>query len=201
VAALLSLCVGTPLGAWAGYRGGFVDAIVSRAIEAALCLPVLLLVIAVLSTAGDRLDSRSDPLRVAVVIGLTGWMPTARYVRAEFMRLREADMVVAARAAGSGHLRVIGRHILPSALAPVLVTTAFGVGAAIGIEAALSFLGLGVRPPQATWGTLLSDSREHVARAWWLAVFPGTALFLAILACTLVGEGVREALDPRRARP
>jgi len=201
LAAVLSLGIGTPLGAWAGYRGGWADAVVSRAIEAALCLPVLLLVIAVLSTAGAWLETWSDPVRVALVVGLTGWMPTARYVRGEFLRLRQADMVAAARAVGSGHLRVVGRHILPSALAPVLVTAAFAVGAAIGVEAALSFLGLGVQPPTATWGTLLSDSREHVARAWWLAVFPGAAVFLAILGCNLVGEGVRDALDPRRRRP
>ncbi len=109
-------------------------------------------------------------------------------------------MVVAARAEGAGHLRVMTLHILPSALAPVLVTAAFAVGAAIATEATLSFLGLGVRPPVPTWGGLLAEAREQVDRAWWLALFPGLALFLAILSCNLVGEGIRDLLDPRAAR-
>jgi peptide/nickel transport system permease protein len=133
------------------------------------------------------------------VLGLTGWMPAARYLRAEFMRLKRSEMVLAARAAGAGHLRVMVRHILPSALAPVLVTASFAVGAAIALEAALSFLGLGVRPPVATWGGLLADAREQIDRAWWLAAFPGAALFLTVLGCNLLGEGARDLLDPRRA--
>jgi peptide/nickel transport system permease protein len=117
------------------------------------------------------------------------------------MRLKRSEMVLAARAVGAGHLRVVVRHILPSAMAPVLVTVAFAVGTAVGLEAALSFLGLGVRPPIATWGGLLADAREQVDRAWWLALFPGTALFLTILGCNLVGEGVRDLLDPRGTTP
>jgi peptide/nickel transport system permease protein len=124
----------------------------------------------------------------------------ARYVRAEFLRLRNSDMVAAIRAMGGGHARIISRHLLPSALAPVLVTAAFAVGAAIGLEAALSFLGLGVRPPVATWGGLLSEAMEQIDRAWWLALFPGAALFAAVLGCNLVGEGIRDLLDPR-SRP
>ena len=131
------------------------------------------------------------------MLGLTGWMPAARYVRAEVLKLKQSEMVLAARATGCGHLRVIVRHILPSALAPVFVTAAFAVGAAVGLEAALSFLGLGVRPPVATWGGLLADAREQVDHAWWLALFPGIALFLAILSCNLIGEGLRDLLDPR----
>jgi len=131
---------------------------------------------------------------------LTGWMPIARYLRAEYMRLGDSEMVAAARAVGGGHLRVVARHILPSALAPVLVTAAFAVGAAIVTEAALSFLGLGVHPPQATWGGLLADSREQIDRAWWLACFPGLALFLAVVGCNFAGEGLRDLLDPRARR-
>ena len=200
LATLLAVGIGLPLGAWAGYRRGLADFVVSRVIEAVLCFPTLLLVLAVLSVAANRLAGLSEVSRIALVLGLTGWMPIARYLRAEYLRLRESEMVAAARAIGSGHLRIVSRHILPSALAPVLVTAAFAVGAAIGTEAALSFLGLGIHPPQATWGVLLADSREQIERAWWLACFPGAALFAAILGCNFVGEGLRDLLDPRMRR-
>lgn len=197
LAAAFALLVGVPLGAWAGYRGGWADAVVGRCIEAMLCFPTLLLALALLAMAPPWLRGLPDVARIALVLGVTGWIPVARYVRAEFMKLRESDVVAAARAMGGGHLRIAVRHILPSAMAPVLVTAAFAVGAAIGLEAALSFLGLGVRPPTATWGGLLSDARELVDRAWWLALFPGIALFLAVLGCNLLGEGIRDLLDPR----
>jgi peptide/nickel transport system permease protein len=190
-----ALSLGVPLGILAGYRGGGTDALVSRVLEAVLCFPTLLLALALLSV--DPLRALSDVLRVSLVLGATGWIPVARYLRAEFLRLRRSPMVVAARALGAGHLRLVVRHILPSALAPVLVTGAFTVGAAIGLEAALSFLGLGVRPPVPTWGGLLADAREHVDRAWWLALFPGGAVFVAVLACNMTGEGLRDWLDPR----
>ena len=193
-----ALVIGLPLGALAGYRGGWADAGVSRLVEAMLCFPALLLVLALLAADPVGLYGMSDAMRIALVLGLTGWMPAARYLRAEFRRLKTSEMVLAARAVGVGHLRLVVRHILPSAMAPVLVTAAFTVGAAIGLEAALSFLGLGVRPPVATWGGLLADAREHVDRAWWLALFPGAALFATILGCNLIGEGLRDLLDPRR---
>jgi len=201
LSAAFALIIGVPLGALAGYRGGFADAAVSRLTEAALCFPTLLLVLAALTVASGWLAALSDAMRIALVIGLTGWMPAARYLRGEFLRLRSSDMVVAARASGGGDLRIVWRHILPSAVAPVLVTAAFAVGAAIGLEAALSFLGLGVRPPVATWGVLLADSRELVHRAWWLALYPGIALFSVILGCNLLAEGLRDWLDPRSCRP
>jgi peptide/nickel transport system permease protein len=198
LAAGFALLIGLPLGALAGYRGRWADALVSRAMEAVLCFPTLLLVLALLATAPAWLRSMSDVPRIALVLGLTGWVPVARYLRAEFVKLGRSEMVLAARSLGGSHLRVAALHILPSALAPVLVTAAFTVGAAIGLEAALSFLGLGVRPPIPTWGGLLAEAREHVDRAWWLAVFPGVALFAALLSCNLIGEGLRDLLDPRR---
>jgi len=200
LSAAFALLVGVPLGAWAGYRRGWADFVVSRAVETVLSFPTLLLVLAILAVASGWLARLSDVTRLALVLGLTGWMPIARYLRAEFLKLRESDMVSAARAVGGSDLRIAWRHILPSAMAPVLVTAAFAVGAAIGMEAALSFLGLGVRPPHATWGVLLADSREQIDRAWWLALFPGVALFGAVLACNLVGEGLRDLLDPRSGR-
>ncbi len=195
--AALALLVGVPLGAVAGYRGGLADAAISRCVEAVLCFPSLLLALAILSTAPGWVESLPDAVRIALVLGVSGWTPVARYLRGELLRLRSSEMVTAARASGAGHFRIVLRHVLPSALAPVLVTAAFAVGAAILLEAALSFLGLGVRPPTATWGGLLTEARVHVERAWWLALFPGVALFAAVLACNLVGEGVRDLLDPR----
>ncbi|MBZ5640674.1 MAG: ABC transporter permease [Acidobacteriia bacterium] len=195
--ASLALLVGVPLGALAGYRGGTFDAVVSRGIEAFLCFPSLLLALALLAASPAWLAALPDGLRVAIVLGVTGWTTVARYLRGEFLRLKGSEIVEAARASGAGHLRIAVRHVLPSALAPVLVTAAFAVGAAILLEAALSFLGLGVRPPTASWGGLLTEARVHVESAWWLALFPGIALFAAVLACNLVGEGIRDLLDPR----
>ncbi len=197
LSALLALVVGIPLGAAAGYRGGATDAVISRIIEAVLCFPSLLLALALLATAPGWLRSLPDAVRIAIVLGVTGWTPVARYLRGEFMRIRNSDLVLAARASGATDLRVAARHVLPQALAPVLATAAFTVGGAILLEASLSFLGLGVRPPTATWGGLLTEARVHIDRAWWMAVFPGTALFMAVLACNLLGEGLRDVLDPR----
>jgi len=199
LAALFALLLGIPLGALAGYRGGIADAVVSRGVETVLCFPTLLLALAILAVARS-LESLPDTLRIALVLGATGWVPVTRYLRAEFLRLRDSEMVVAARSAGAGTLRIVVRHLLPSAMAPVLVTAAFTVAAAILLEATLSFLGLGVRPPTPTWGNLLQEARFQVDRAWWLALFPGLALFLAVLGCNLVGEGLRDWLDPRSGR-
>ncbi|MCP3980280.1 MAG: ABC transporter permease [bacterium] len=198
LAALFALLVGVPLGAVAGYYGGWCDAAVGRIVEALLCIPTLVLVVALVAAGPVGLDRLSDVTRISLILGVTGWIPVARYVRADFGKLKSSDMVTAARSAGCGSWRVMGLHILPSAMAPILVTAAFTVGAAIVTEAALSFLGLGVRPPQPTWGGLLADAREHVDRAWWLALFPGVALFLAVFGCNLLGEGIRDLLDPRR---
>ncbi len=200
VSTALALLLGLPLGALAGYFGGAVDRVVSRVVEAVLCFPVLLLALTLLTASPPALRALPDTVLVALVIGLASWAPMTRYLRGEFLRLRESEMVLLARAAGAGPLRIMARHILPSALAPVLVAAAFAVGSAILLEAALSFLGLGVHPPTPSWGGILTEARFHVDRAWWLAVFPGAALFLAVLGCNLLGEGVRDLLDPRGRR-
>jgi peptide/nickel transport system permease protein len=195
--AVLALLLGLPLGGIGGYFRGWPDAVVSRLVEGVLCFPTLLLALAILASAPAWLQGLPDALRIALVLGVSGWTPAARYLRGEFLRLRETDIVVAARSMGAGHCRIVFRHLLPAAMAPVLVTTAFAIGAAILLEASLSFLGLGVRPPIATWGGLLLEARTHVEHAWWLAVFPGVAVYWAVLACNLAGEGMRDALDPR----
>ena len=195
--ALLALAAGVPLGALAGFRGGWTDAAVSRLIETVACLPSLLLAITLLAMSPALLRAVPDVLRVALVLAFAGWIPVARYMRGEFLRLKRSAMVEAARATGASDLRIVARHLLPAALAPVLVTASFAAASAILVEAALSFLGLGVRPPQPTWGGLLSDAREQIHQGWWLAVTPGLALYLAVLGFNLVGEGLRDLLDPR----
>lgn len=197
---LLSLAIGVPLGALAGFRGGWTDSAVSRLIETVACVPSLLLAIALLAMSPAFLRGVPDVVRVALVLAFAGWIPVARYLRGEFLRLKGAMMVEAARASGASDLRIMVRHLLPAALAPVLVTASFAAASAILVEAALSFLGLGVQPPQPTWGGLLSDAREHINQGWWLAVVPGLALYVAVLGFNLIGEGVRDLLDPRTHR-
>ncbi len=197
---LLSLAIGVPLGALAGFRGGWTDSAVSRLIETVACIPSLLLAIALLAMSPAFLRGVPDVVRVALVLAFAGWIPVARYLRGEFLRLKSATMVEAARASGASDLRIMVRHLLPAALAPVLVTASFAAASAILVEAALSFLGLGVQPPQPTWGGLLSDAREHIDQGWWLAVVPGLALYVAVLGFNLIGEGVRDLLDPRAHR-
>jgi len=197
---LLSLAIGVPLGALAGFRGGWTDSAVSRLVETVACVPSLLLAIALLAMSPAMLRGVPDVVRVALVLAFAGWIPVARYMRGEFLRLKSAVMVEAARASGATDLRIMVRHLLPAALAPVLVTAAFAAASAILVEAALSFLGLGVRPPQPTWGGLLSDAREQIDQGWWLAVVPGLALYAAVLGFNLIGEGIRDLLDPRSRR-
>ena len=197
----IALAIGIPLGIAAGAGPGWLDATVGRISEAVLALPTLLLALALIAIAEVHLQRLDDTLRVALVLGLSGWVPVSRYVRGEFLRLRRGSLAAAATAAGCPRARVLWIHLLPNALAPVWVTAAFGVAGAITAESALSFLGLGVQPPTPTWGSLLADGRAHVDQAWWLIVAPGAAMFAAILACSLVGEGLRDRFDPRSAAP
>jgi peptide/nickel transport system permease protein len=201
LATLLAVGIGVPLGALAGARGRFADAAVSRAVEAVLCFPSLILALALLASSPSWLRDLPDPLRIAAVLGVTGWAVVARFLRGEVRRVGSTLAVEAARATGAGGIRILTRHVLPAALAPVLVTAAFGVGAAVLLESALSFLGLGVRIPTATWGAMLAESRNVIGLAWWAALFPGAALVATVLACNLVGEGLRRRLDPRLSAP
>jgi peptide/nickel transport system permease protein len=197
LAAALVLGVGVPLGTWAGWAGGFWDAAVSRVLEAVLCLPALVLALALLAVAPPGLRELPDAVRIALVLGFLGWPVPARFVRGEVLRLRHSTTVASARASGAGTVRLLARHVLPSAIGPLLVAAAFSVGGAIVAEASLSFLGLGVAPPHASWGSLLAEARIHVDRAWWLAAFPGLGLFGTVLGCNLLADGLRGGLDPR----
>ncbi|MBV8519727.1 MAG: ABC transporter permease [Acidobacteria bacterium] len=190
-ATLIAVIVGSLLGAVAGYYGGFADWLVSRTIELVLCFPFLFLVLGIVALFKPSLYT------IMIALGLTSWTHEARYVRGEFLRIRDIDFAQAARASGARDARIIFRHLLPNALAPVLVSASFGVAAAILTESALSFLGLGVPLPTASWGSILSAAHEHIDDAWWLVLFPGLAIFTTVASFNLVGERFRDALDPR----
>ncbi len=187
----IAALIGMTLGAMAGYFGGWADILLSRAMEVMMCIPTLVLILALLAIV-----ERPTIWHTMMVLGLTGWTSIARLMRAEFLKLRTSEYVTAARALGAGQLRIMFRHILPNALAPVLVPIAFGIASAILIENALSFLGFGSPPPTASWGTLLSGGQRNL-EMWWLVVFPGSAIFFTVLAYNLIGEGLQEATDPR----
>jgi len=191
IAVGIAVAIGLVVGAVAGYYGGTVDMIAQRLIEIMMCFPTFFLILSLLAFLPPSIYN------IMVVIGLTGWTGVARLVRGEFLRLRESDFATAARATGLRDARVMFRHLLPNALAPVWVSATFGVAGAILTESALSFLGFGVPPPTASWGELLSQSQRFVDRAWWLVLFPGGAIFITVTAFNLVGQGMRDAMDPR----
>ena len=183
--------IGIMVGALGGYFGGWIDMLTSRVTEIVMCVPTLVLILAIMA-----LLEKPTIWHTMAIIGATGWTGIARLTRGEFLRLRNAEFVMAARAAGAGPLRIMLRHILPNALAPVLVPITFGIASAILTESSLSFLGFGPPPPTASWGSVLNDARSNLTM-WWLVVFPGLAIFLTVLAYNLVGEGLQEATDPR----
>ncbi|MGA7616612.1 MAG: ABC transporter permease [Thermoanaerobaculia bacterium] len=189
-ATAIALLVGILLGSLAGYYGGGVDWIISRLIEIVLCFPLLVLVLAIVALM------RPSVLTIVIALGITGWPNEARFIRGEFLKVREMEFAQAARATGAGDVRIMFRHILPNALAPVVVSASFGVASAILVESALSFLGFGVPLPMPSWGSILSAANQFVGHAWWLALFPGVAIFLTVAACHLIGDRFREALDP-----
>jgi peptide/nickel transport system permease protein len=183
--------IGVLLGAAAGYQGGVIDAVVMRLVDLMLVFPRFFLLLAVLAFL------RPSIWTIMAVIGLTGWMSVTRLVRAEFLTLREREFVVWSESIGAGTLRVVFRHILPNAMAPVLVAMTLGIPAAILTESGLSFLGLGVQPPYATWGNILNDGKDSIEIAWWMTLYPGLAILITVLSYNLLGEGIRDALDPR----
>ncbi|MBU2468327.1 MAG: ABC transporter permease [Proteobacteria bacterium] len=191
ISAGLATLIGVVLGALAGYYGGWVESTVMRFTDMMLCFPTFFLILAVIALLEPSI------LNIMAVIGLTSWMGVARLVRAEFLSLKEREYVVAAKSLGAGDLRIIFRHILPNAMAPVLVAATLGVAGAILVESGLSFLGLGVQPPEASWGNILNQGKANIEIAWWLSLFPGLAILVTVLGYNLLGEGIRDALDPR----
>ena len=191
VAVGIALIIGIVVGALAGYFGGWIDHLISRLIEIFLTIPTFFLIITIVAFLPPSIYN------IMVVIGLTGWTGAARFVRAEFLKLKELDFILASRALGASHGRIIFLQMLPNAMAPVLVSAVFGIAGAILTESSLSFLGFGVPPPTPSWGDILSQSRDYIEFAWWLTTFPGLAIFLSITSYNLVGEGLRDAMDPK----
>jgi peptide/nickel transport system permease protein len=187
----IAAMIGIVLGAAAGFHGGVIDAGIMRLVDLMLVFPRFFLLLAVLAFLQPSIWT------IMAVIGLTGWMGVARLVRAEFLTLREREFVIWSESIGASAMRIVFRHILPNAIAPVLVAMTLGIPAAILTESGLSFLGLGVQPPYATWGNILNDGKDSIEIAWWMTLYPGLAILVTVLAYNLLGEGIRDALDPR----
>ena len=193
IAVAISMTFGTLLGATAGYFGGVIDAVLMRLVDAAFSIPALLLLIVVTALWGDV----SINFLTLLIAGI-GWFTVSRLVRAETIVVREADFVVAARALGVPTWRILGRHVLPNVMGPAIITSTLAIGNVVLLEAGLSYLGIGVRPPTPSWGSIIQDGAERVADLWWLTVFPGLAILITVFACNALGDALRDALDPRQ---
>lgn len=191
VAVGIAVIIGAFLGAISGYYGGWIDIIIMRFVDIMLCFPSFFLILAVIAFMEPSI------FNIMAVIGLTSWMGITRLVRAEFLSLKERDFVLAEKAIGAGAPRIIFLHILPNAMAPVLVSATLGIAAAVLTESALSFLGIGVQPPTPSWGNMLTQGQNVLGIAWWLSFFPGMAILVTVLGYNLLGEGIRDAIDPR----
>ena len=191
IAVGIATVIGVIIGAVSGYYGRWTDRIIMRVIDIMLSIPTFFLILAVIAFVGPSIWN------IMIIIGLTSWMGVARLVRAEFLSLKEREFVLAARALGASNMRIIFKHIMINSMAPVFVSAVLGVASAILVESALSFLGLGVQPPTPSWGNILTLGKDNIEIAWWLSVFPGLAILITVLVYNLVGEGLRDALDPR----
>jgi peptide/nickel transport system permease protein len=191
VAVGIATVIGVILGAISGFYRGWVDVVIMRLVDIMLSIPTFFLILAVIAFLTPSIWN------IMIVIGLTSWMGVTRLVRAEFLSLREREFVVAAQTLGARNERLIFRHLLPNSLTPIIVSSVLGIASAVLVESGLSFLGLGVQPPQASWGNILTDGKEYIQFAWWLSFFPGMAILLTVLGYNLLGEGLRDALDPR----
>ncbi len=191
VATGIAILLGAILGAVSGYYGRWVDAVIMRFVDIMLCFPTFFLILAVIAILEPSIWN------IMIIIGLTGWMGITRLVRADFTSLKERDFVLAARVIGASDLRIIFVHILPNAMASILVAATLGVAGAILTESALSFLGIGVQPPTPSWGNILTAGKDNIDIAWWLSLYPGLAILITVLGYNLLGEGIRDSLDPR----
>ncbi len=191
VAEFIVLCIGVPIGALAGYYGGKVDMVLMRFVDVMYAFPRLLFVILIMSMLGRGL------LNIFIAIGLTGWVRVARLTRAQILSLKEREFCEAARAAGASHGRIIVRYLLPNALTPIIVSLTFGIPEAIFTEAALSFIGVGISPPTPSWGQMVGENQQFIRSYWYLCVFPAAGIASIMLAFTFLGDGLRDALDPR----
>ena len=191
VAQCIVVSIGVPVGAISGYYGGKVDLVIMRFVDVMYAFPRLLFVILIMSMLGAGL------LNIFIAIGLTGWVNIARLTRAQILSLKEKEFCESARAAGASGLRVLGKHLLPNALTPIIVAVTFGIPEAIFTEAALSFIGVGINPPTPSWGQMVGEYQQYILSYWYLCVFPSVAIALTMLSFTFLGDGIRDALDPK----
>lgn len=191
VAVAMAAAIGVPLGSIAGYRGGVVDEMIMRTMDMVISIPALVLGLALIGTLGAGI------WKVILVIGIVYSPQYARIIRGEVLTIKEKEYVEAAENTGLGHLSILGKHIIPNALTPVLVQATYHIATAIILEASLSFLGLGVQPPTPTWGVMISNGRSHLPGAWWISTFPGLAIMITVLSFNLLGDGLRDEFDPR----
>src|ERR1700693_2661620 len=194
VAVGISIAIGTLIGATAGFYGGQLDDAAMRLTDIMLSIPTFFLILASIAFLGPSL------LNIMIIIGITSWMGVARLVRAQFLGARELDYIVAIRALGAGDSRIIFLHLLPNTLSPVYISAVLGIAGTILLESSLSFLGLGVQPPTPSWGNILMAGKDNIEIAWWLSFFPGVAILITVLGYNLLGEGLRNLLDPRLKR-
>jgi peptide/nickel transport system permease protein len=191
VAVGIATLIGIILGALSGYYGGWIERVIMRFVDIMLSIPTFFLILAVIAFVGPSIWN------IMIVIGITSWMGVARLVRAEFLSIKEREYVLAAKALGVNDIQIIFRHIMINSLAPVLVSAVLGVASAVLVESALSFLGLGVQPPTPSWGNILTLGKDNIEIAWWLSLYPGLAILITVLGYNLLGEGIRDSIDPR----
>jgi peptide/nickel transport system permease protein len=191
VAVGIATIIGIVLGAIAGFYRGWVDTLIMRLVDVMLSIPTFFLILAVIAFLTPSIWN------IMIVIGLTSWMGVTRLVRAEFLSLRNREFVLASQTLGAKDSRLIFKQLLPNSLTPIIVSSVLGIASAVLVESGLSFLGLGVQAPQASWGNILTDGKEYIEFAWWLSMFPGLAILITVMGYNLLGEGLRDALDPR----
>lgn len=192
IAVGISVLIGIIIGSIAGYYGGRTDSVLMRFVDIMLCFPSFFLMLAVVAILEPSI------MNIMIVIGITSWMGVARLIRAQILSLKEREFILAARALGASDFRIILFHLIPNAIAPVLVSAVLGIAAAILVESALSFLGLGVQPPTPSWGNILMEGKSSLGVCWWLMLFPGLAIFITVLGYNLLGEGLREYFSPHK---
>lgn len=191
VAEGIAILIGIVIGSISGYFSGRIDNILMRFVDVMLCFPVFFLILSVVAYVDPTIWN------IMLIIGLTGWMPVARLVRAEFLSLKEREFVLYEKVIGVDNLTIIFKHMLPNALNPVIVSAAFGIAGAILLETSLSFLGLGVQPPTPSWGNILTSGKDMLGVAWWVSFFPGIFILISVLCYNLIGEGLKDALNPK----
>ena len=191
VAVGISTVIGIILGSIAGFYRGCIDSIIMRFVDIMLSIPTFFLILAVIAFLTPSIWN------IMIVIGLTSWMGVTRLVRAEFLSLRKREYVLASEMMGASDIKIIINHLLPNSMTPIIVSSVLGIASAVLIESGLSFLGLGVQAPTASWGNILTDGKEYIQFAWWLSLFPGLAILITVLGYNLLGEGLRDLLDPK----